>query len=217
MNSKNSEKLGRAELKVKKFRIRPRLPSVGRILKSILNARQLPDGLEETLPGESEAFLKNIMPTAFYHTWSREDVPEAFGEILEQAGCKKAVAVSALIATIGPDAEDYLSKLLMNGESQRSQVVTALSEESADLSLQFLFRLLQDDAEGDDCEITGPLPVGNDALLSEILTLMEAAEEGVTKDSAGHLAPRFTRVALAAWTPVAKRKKAAAAPKKRLG
>jgi hypothetical protein len=202
-------------LKVKKFRIRPRLPTAARILKSILSVKQLSPEIEESLVKESQDFGKNILPVAFYHTWAREEVPAPFKETLKSAGLDKAIAVSALASTVGSMVEEYLSELLMNGESVRSQIVTALAEDAADLSFQFLFKLLVDDAKNDDCEIAEPLPLPNDDLLTETLALLEADQEGIHLDQASHLTPRFTRVALAAWLPLAKKKRPTLQPKKK--
>jgi hypothetical protein len=57
--------------------------------------------------------------------------------------------------------------------------------------------------------------VSDPALLLETLEKLESHQEGVSIDSAQHLSPRFTRVGLVAWIPIAKKKKAAALPKKR--
>lgn len=202
-------------MKVKKFRIRPRFSSVGRILKSIMSVKQLPPDVEASLPDECEKFLAHLVPTAFYQTWGRDEVPAAFRAALDAAGFSRAVAVTATLATIGSSAEEYLSGLLMNTETQRSQVVTAFSEESADLSLHFLLRLLSDEAKGDDCEVSEPIPVVTQPLMEETLSLLEADQEGVALDAAGHLSPRFTRVALVAWWPLAKKKRLTLAPKKK--
>ncbi|MCG3203477.1 MAG: hypothetical protein KCHDKBKB_00145 [Elusimicrobia bacterium] len=203
-------------MKVKKFRIKSRLSSVARILKIIMGVKQLPEELEESLLSESEAFLKHVVPSAFYTTWAQEDVPSVLKPSLQQAGLSKAIAVSALVATIGSGAEDYLSELLMKGETQRSLVVTALSEDAADASLHFLMRLLTDDAKNDDCDLSDPVLVSDPIFLTEILPLVEAQQEGVTVDHAQHLSPRFTRIALMAWWPMSKKKRASLASKKKL-
>ena len=202
-------------MKVKKFRIRPRLATVARILKAQLGVRQLPPELEQSLPQESETFLGHASPAAFYQTWSREEIPAPFRPVLEQAGHARAIAVSALVATVGPGPEELLSQLLLDGETQRAQAVSAFGEDGADLSFQFLLRLLADDAKNDDCDVSEPLHVTDSVLLAETLALLESSADGVDVDAAGHLSPRFTRVALCAWAPVSKRKRAAASIKKR--
>lgn len=202
-------------MKIKKFRIKPRLPVVGRILKAVMGTRQLPPEVEESLPQEIETFRGQIIPNAFYLSWSRENIPVSFRPVLDAAGLGRAVAVSALVATIGSEPEDRLSDLLMNGETQKAQVATAVCEESADLAFLFLLKLLAIDAKTDDCEISEPLAVSDAGLLQETLTLLDAEQEGVAMDSALHLTPRFTRVGLVAWTPIAKKKRPIALPKKR--
>lgn len=202
-------------MKIKKFRIKPRLNFVGKHLKSLLSVKQLPSGLEESLPEESQNFASQIVPVAFYQTFSNDDIPSDWLQSLKDHSAGKAVAVSALIATIGSPPEEKISALLLNGETQRAQVITALSEESADLAFQFLFKLLVGDAASDDCEVSAPVPVTEAPLLADVLTRLDAGQESVHVDSAAHLTPRFTRVALVAWIPVAKRKKIAAVSKKK--
>jgi hypothetical protein len=202
-------------MKVKKFRLKPRLPSVGRILKALLSVKHLPAELEQSLPTESENFMEHVQPAAFYQTWTKGEIPAVFADILKQVGIAKPVAVSAVVATVGQGPEERLSQLLMSGETQASQVVAAFAEESADLSLQFILRLLADDANADGCVISEPLLIDDAALLAETLTLLDAAQDGVTVDTAEHLSPRFTRVALAAWSPVSRKRQSFAAPAKK--
>ncbi len=203
-------------MKVKKFRLRPRLPSVGKNLKAIMGIKQLPIELEQSLIQECEPFLSHVLPTAFYQTWSQDEIPVTFRPILDAAGLGKAIAVSAAVATIGSDIEDVISQRLMNGETQRSQVLTAFSEEAAELSLQFLLRLLADDAKSDDCDLAETLPITDPAIMSETLALLEAHQEGVVLDNAQHLTPRFTRIALIAWWPISKKKRSTPAAKKKI-
>ncbi|MFN0117909.1 MAG: hypothetical protein ACKVQC_06425 [Elusimicrobiota bacterium] len=202
-------------MKVKKFRIRPRMPSVGRILKGLLQTKQLDLQVEASLPAESENFLKQIVPTAFYQTWSNDDMPIILRPLSDQYGLDKAVAVTLMAATVGASAEEYLSELLMNGETTRSQVVSAIAEESVDLSLQFLIRLLTDEANGDDCDVTEAVLLSDPVVLKELLPLLEAENEGISIDSAQHLSPRFTRVALIAWVPLSRKKKLQQSPLKK--
>ena len=202
-------------MKVKKFRIRPRLGIVARILRSMMSVRQLPQDLEESIPKEADDFLPHVVPVAFYQTWSKDDIPLHYREVLSQAGWEKAVAISALVATIGPSAEEYLSELLMSGETNKALLITALSEESADLALNFLFKLLSEDAFADDCDVSNPFPVTDSALLSETLLLTGAEQEGIHLDSVSHLTPRFTRVALVGWIPISKKKRLVPVQKKK--
>lgn len=203
------------DLKVKKFRIRPRTPTVARILKSLLGVKQLPADVEAILPDEIQRFTARVAPVAFYQTWSRDDVPVQFRPALQAAGLDKSVSISAIVATAGAVPEEMISEFLLNGETMRSQIMTALGEEAADLAVNFLFRLLVDDAKADDCELAEPLPVFSEPLLTETLSLLQAEQEGILVDQASHLTPRFTRIALAAWLPIAKRKRQASPPKKK--
>jgi hypothetical protein len=196
-------------LKVKKFRIKPRLPVVGRWLKSFLSAKKIPVELEESLPLEIQSVTSQLVPSALYQTWTQGEIPAVLDNVLEANGWDKAISVSVVVATVGSQLEEKIAELLMKGETNRSQVLAAIGEESADLAFHFIFRLLTDDAKSDDCEVSEPLPLTDKDVLQESLQLLEASQEGVGLDSAGHLSPRFTRVSLVAWWPASKKKRLA--------
>jgi len=196
-------------LKVKKFRVKPRLSSVGRILKSLLSVSKLPPDIEAALPKESEEFLKNILPIATYKTWSGSDIPADFHAQLKEKGVDGAVALTALVVTVGAGPDETLSTLLLKGETTKAQLITALAEDTAEVALQFSLRLLVEEAENDECELSSVLPVSDSKTLSEVLLAVGAEKEGILVDSAGHLSPRFTRVGLAGWIPVNKRRRTA--------
>ncbi len=123
------------------------------------------------------------------------------------------MAVSAVIATIGSASEESISRFLMSGETNKSQIWTALSEDSADLSFNFIFKLLTEDAEKDDCEVPEVVMISEEPILGEALELLGAARENIRLENS-HLTPRFTRIGLAAWIPVSKRKATALLAKK---
>lgn len=202
-------------MKVKKFRLKPRLPVVGKILKSLLAVKKLPAEIEESLPLEIQSLSSQLVPAAFYHTWAQGHIPTRLDQLLSDSGQEKAIAVTAVVATAGTTIEENISDLILKGESQKSQVISAIGEEAADLSFAFIHRLLQEDAKTDDCETTDPIFLSDKDVLLEILTLLDAGQDGISLDAAGHLSPRFTRVAIVAWWPVSKKKRAVVSLKKR--
>lgn len=202
-------------MKVKKFRIKPRLPVVGRMLKNFLSIKKIPAELEETLPLEIQSALSHLVPLAFYRTWTQGEIPAVLDHLLAEANQDKAIAVSVVAATIGAQYEEKIAEFLLKGETNKSHVWAAIGEESADLAYNFVSRLLIDDAKTDDCDLSDPLPFTDKDRLAEALTLLDASPEGIGLDSAGHLTPRFTRVNLVAWWPASKKKRMAALQKKK--
>ena len=172
-----------------------------------MGTKDLPPVVEETLEEEIKKFISSCLPNAFYQTWTSDGIDDLIRKQLEDSNSDKAISVSGLVATIGPRPEEELSQLLLNGETNQAHLLTAIAEESANLAFQFLFKLLVEDAKQDDCEIGEPLFVKEEPLLTLVLTKLSADQEGITLDSAKHLSPRFTRIALAPWIPITKRKK----------
>ncbi len=188
---------------------------VGKILKSLLSSKKLPPDLEESLPLEIQAATAHLSPSAFYRTWTKGEIPASLDKILADFNGDKAIAVSAVAATVGSQLEEKIAELLMKGETNRAHALAAIGEESADLAFNFVFRLLTEDAKSDDCEVSDPLPCPDPVDRQEALTLLEAGQEGIGLDTAGHLTPRFTRINLVAWWPASKKKRIASASKKR--
>lgn len=188
---------------------------MGKLLKMALGSRQLPEELEQSLPHESEQFLKHVVPTALSHTWSVDEFDDALKGTFASFKNKETVAISAVVATIGPEPEELISASLMSGESHRAEVLTAFANESADLSLNFISRLLAEEAEQDGCVISDPIIISESLLVGSVVRCLEAVEEGISVDAAGHLTPRFTRVAIFSWTPLKKKKRQPALPNKK--
>ena len=188
---------------------------MGKILKSLLSSKKLPIELEESLPLEIQSATSQLSPSAFYRTWTKGEIPASLDKVLSDHDMNKAIAVSAVAATVGSPLEEKIADHLMKGETNRSHVLAAIGEESADLAFSFVFRLLTDDAKSDDCEVSDPVPCQDPSALQETLFHLEAEQEGIGLDSAGHLTPRFTRINLVAWWPASRKKRITVASKKR--
>ena len=65
-------------MKIKKFRIKPRLPSVGKVLKGLLGVSKLTPEIETSLPLEIQDFIPHLSPAAVYQSWSQENIPPSF-------------------------------------------------------------------------------------------------------------------------------------------
>jgi len=202
-------------LKVKKFRIKPRLPVVGRILKGLLSTKKLDPQIESSLPLDIQSLSSQLIPVAFCQTWSSGELPSVVSNLLPVTHLEKSVAVTVAVATAGAQLEESISETLLKGEPIRSQVLTAIGEESADLAFQFISRLIQEEAQSDGCDLSEPVFLTQQEVLSDLFTELEAQTEGVFLDPAGHLSPRFTRVALLGWSPISKKKRTATLAHKR--
>src|SRR5690349_12400582 len=98
-------------MKVKKFRIKPRLPVVGKLIKSFLSTKKIPIEIEESLPLEIQSVSSQLVPSAFYHTWTQGEIPAALDKILSANNWDKAIAVSAVVATVGHQLEEKIAEL----------------------------------------------------------------------------------------------------------
>jgi hypothetical protein len=167
----------------------------------------LPEGVEESLSELSGKFLATILPVAMGGTWKVDELNPFLQLWAQKLDSKDMVCLSGVAATIGTGPEEWLSESLLAGDTQASQIISAFAEESADLSLQFFARLLAEEAEDDGCELSPPIFLSEPDDLNAVFSLLDASQEGISLDSAHHIIPRFTRVALFFWTPIKKKKR----------
>src|SRR5688572_25661581 len=96
------------KLRIKKFRIRPRIHYVKRYLKPHLGEEANSQEMEIRLQEQNDRFIKTLTPFAFYQTWSHGEIPASISSLIQDEEAKKAVSISLLVATVGLGPEEQL-------------------------------------------------------------------------------------------------------------
>src|SRR5688572_21820758 len=159
-----------AMTKIKNFRIHLRPRELARWLKKERGMETTPD-LELTIEKASSDSKRSIETAAIYTTLTRavaeKTTPLAFPD--------KAIAVSVIVVSIGPALETQ--RLAAAGDEE--SLAAALQHEALTQSLQFVIRLVQEQAKEEDCEMSLPPLAGETPVNVSLATLLGVQRIGI--------------------------------------
>ncbi|MGQ0644624.1 MAG: hypothetical protein ACT4O3_03935 [Elusimicrobiota bacterium] len=191
--------------KIRKFKVQPRLASVLRGLKALTGDTRLTPELEKAVEQEIQN-AKDLHDTAaLYATFNAGDAPPWTAPLWEsrsEAGAAP-VALTVYAATVGAPLEKELAETLARNEALRGQILTCLGEEAAEQAAHFVYRLVQEEAKDESCELSPRL--AEPERLPDVLSSLEADKIGIRLKDDGRLSPRFARAGHVLWWPPAKK------------
>jgi hypothetical protein len=194
--------------KIKKFRIQPRASFVLKGLKALASTAQVTPELEQAVESEVSRAQEHFLTAAMYKTFGLDELPEWAASLAppREKGVTP-VALTFFAATIGVGIEGELGDALSRGEGLRSQILTSLGEESAEQAVNFVQRLVAEEAKEESCELSGRTAASEMDLQRNILSALEADKIDIRMDNVGHLSPRFSRTGFFIWWPSSRQKK----------
>jgi len=192
--------------KIKKFKVNIRKIEVIRNLKTILNLKELTQELEATIEKEIERSYSYIYPESIFDTFQTSFLKEKFG--LEFDPKQNIVAGSLFIITIGEKIEDEIYAAKNKGENILSQIIHCIGLESCNSGINFVNRIIKEEADKEDCEITNIEKIYNKniELVKKIISNLSGEKINVTIDNNSNIHPIYTTIGLIKWQPKRKRK-----------
>ena len=191
--------------KIKKYKITIRPSYASRLAKKKF-AEAAPD--DETLERETEQEIRRceplIVPTALYDTFSRKETPEPLRKLWEQAPSAKTLSLSLIAASLDPRIEQEIDALREKAEAHQSVLAEAVARESLDQSVNFVHRLIGEEAKDDNCELSPLWPV-EPALVRDFLGALESHKAGIMLKDDDRFTPLYSRVSFCFWVPLSKR------------
>jgi len=195
--------------KIKNFRVNLRPREIARWLKKERGLETTPE-LELTIGEAVKEAKRWVTPAAVYTTLTRKTAEKTTPIPLPP----EAVALSVVVVSIGIGLE--AERKASASDLPREMLLAALEQEALAQSLQFTVRLIGEQAEEEDCEMTSPvsvqdlptgqagLPAGRQGLLASLATLLGVARIGIQFDPSAPEPPLYVRVAYWFWTPAGK-------------
>ena len=183
--------------KIRNFRVNLRPREIARWLKKERGIETSPD-LELSIQEAIKQCKVWVAPAAVYTTLTRQTAEKTTTVPLQDG----AVALSLVAVSVGPGLKTELAKT--GAEAAREALLAALQQEALSQSLQFVVRLIGEQAEEENCEMTSPVSVQDASVASSLVTLLGVARIGVQLDSSTQEPPPYVRVAYWFWTPAAK-------------
>jgi hypothetical protein len=189
-----SESSGEEMTKIKNFRVNLRPREIARWLKKERGVETTPE-LELTIAEAVKEAKQWVAPGAVYTTLTRKTAEKTTTIPLPP----EAVALSVVVVSIGTGLQTQ-RKTAESG-SQRDMILAALEQEALSQSLQFTVRLIGEQAEEEDCEMSSPVSVQEAPVASSLATLLGVARIGIQFDPSAPEPPPYVRVSYWFWTP----------------
>lgn len=185
--------------KIKKYKITPRPSFVFKYFKKKNEVGAREEEFQQKIKLEMDRLAPLIIPCAVYETISRNSIPEPLKIILNSCP-KNTVSVSLAASTIGKELEIELKSLRENKDLEKSFMAESIAQEALEQSLNFVGKLLVDEAKLEGCESSVLFTLdGNFA--KETLQFLEAEKIEIFLEN-NQILPIYSSIAYAFWTPL---------------
>jgi len=187
--------------KIKKFKINLRAREIMRLLKKTTKIPELTPELEDKVESETRRLQKYITPAAIYETVKKDEFP--FELRVQEPG--NWVAATSYSVTIGDNIENKLKE--NRGNDTLEMITHAVALEGIEQSVNFIQRLIREEAAGEDCEISKELEMNSKDLLKKVFSIVPGDKIGITLTESGVLNPQYSSSGIIYWIPIKKNRK----------
>jgi hypothetical protein len=187
--------------KIKNFKINLRVKEILRVVKKLRNVADLSVELEETIRRCCRLYFKFLSPSVIYDVFSKDALPSTY----EQDAPSKWIAESVFFVTIGNGLyEEYKKNEEAFGE-HTSKIVSAIAVDALEQSKFFAQRLISNEAQDENCEISRIVDVPRD-LYREFAKVIPIDKIGINIESED-VSPKYSTCGLFYWIPSRKKAK----------
>jgi len=188
--------------KIRNFKVNLREREVIHNLKLITEIKEFTPQLQEAVRKEMERAKEYLSPASVFDTFEVEESIEKFGLEIEQS--LKVSSISIIIATVGQDIEKEIENATNRDEKIISQIINAIGMEALNSTLNFIYKILNEDARKEESELLQNEKISGD-MEKEIIKKFDAKRINVYVTENNQVKPVYTAVGLAKWVPRKKR------------
>lgn len=185
--------------KIKNFKVNLRVREILRVMKKLTNNQELPVELEEAVQRGCHFYSKFLVPSVVYDTFGKGTL----NFVYEKDAPQKWVAQSIFFVTIGQGlTEEYKKNEEVYGE-HTGKIVSAIAVDALEQAKNFLQRLVSNEAEGENCDISRSVDIPAD-LYAEAANVVPTDKIDITIQD-GELNPQYSACGLFYWIPSKKK------------
>jgi hypothetical protein len=190
--------------KIKNYRITLRAREVARLLKAEAKL-QITPALEASIEHAINEARRQLQPSAVYTTLSRSTAEKATPLPMADP----AVAASAIAVTIGTALNEEIQSATDRQDTLQASLLQALRVEALQQAVQFIMRLIEDQAKEEECEMSAPRDVNDGVLLTSLGSLLGMQRIGINLASENPQIPPHARLVWTVWSPKVRAKASA--------
>jgi hypothetical protein len=187
--------------KIKNFRINLRIKGILNIIKKLVNVVELSVEFEEAVRRCCRFYSRFLVPSAVYETFPKERLPF----VCEKDVPLKWIAESVFFVTIGVDLYEKYKKDERTFGEHTEKIISAVSVDALEQSKNFVQRLISNEAQGENCEISRSVDIPP-CLYETAVGCISAGKIGISVED-GKLNPRYSESGLFYWVPSKKKQK----------
>ena len=187
--------------KIKQFKVNFRLRGVLRNIKNTSEIKSVTPEIEEAAKCQMESLSSVICPALVYETFEKTKLPECFSKYITE----KWIALSLYTITLGKQAEQEINSALKNEEKILYQIMHAIALEGLSQSANFAWRLINEEAKSEKCEISKRIVVDLFDDRRELTGILDTDKVGVSVSESG-FSPSYSSCGIIYWKPIKKKK-----------
>jgi hypothetical protein len=187
--------------KIKNFKVNLRVREIIRVIKKLTNAAELSAELEEAVQRGCHFYSKFLAPAVVYDTFAKGSLPFLY----EKDAPQKWMAQSVFFLTIGDNISEEFAKNKTAYGEHTAKIVSAIAVDALEQSKNFLQRILSNEAENENCDISRSAELPKDYYAQALQILPIDKINLVLQD--GVLIPQYSACGLFYWTSNKKKSK----------
>ncbi|MDI6641638.1 MAG: hypothetical protein QME68_04930 [Elusimicrobiota bacterium] len=192
--------------KIKKFKVNLRKREIIHNFKVTSSIKQITQELEDLIAKEIDRSVEYLSPASMFDTFQIDKATKDFK--LNFAKEPDILAVSIIVVTVGDEIEKQIGTATSQGEQLRAQILNAIGIEACSSSLNFIYKLISDEAEKEECKVSPIEKVQGDSART-IIKKFNTKRIGVYINDKNQILPEYTAVATVKWLPLKKSLKSA--------
>ncbi|MFC1501688.1 hypothetical protein ACFL58_04510 [Elusimicrobiota bacterium] len=190
--------------KIKNYKINLRRKEILRVLKKTTQVTDITPEIEERVQTESLRLQDYVMPSAIYDTKPKDKIPDEFIKDKENANY---IAATMYFVTIGDKIEQEIKAIHERGDNILEQIIHSIALEATEQSINFIQRLVKDEAENQDCEITRGIHINSPDSISKLLSILPGDKININFEENRNLYPLYSSAGTIYWMPLKKQRK----------
>jgi hypothetical protein len=186
--------------KIKNFKVNLRVKAILGVIRELINAPQTSAELEETIRQCCSFYVNFLVPSVVYETFSKKTLPLVY----EKDVPSKWVAESVFFVTICDGLCDEYKKNENAFGEHTGKIVSAIAVDALEQSKNFVRRLIANQAQEENCEISRVVDIPSD-LYAKVSKILPIDKIDLSIESGG-IIPKYSACGLFYWIPSKKRK-----------
>ncbi len=189
--------------KIKKFKINLRSREIIRLLKKTTKIQEINSDIEEKVETESKRYQNFITPAAIYDTIQKDKFPK---EVLVSQP-ENWVAATAYFVTVGEKIENELKNIRDRKDMAGESIAHSIALEGVEQSLNFIGRLIKEEALNEDCETSKSNSIDSNKLFPKMFEIVSGEKIGINLSDKDVLNPIYSSCGIIYWIPIKKGKR----------